>query len=199
MNKHMNSKLTDPLQAAMMELSLRTQGLNLSWLVGGSTGLLIQGVPLAAEPRDLDIYIDRGQAHAMHQALQAYSVDPQAESETNIYRSILSHYDIGGVRVELVGAFEVRALESEYRVEADFLHTESEVHIELATNERITLMPLVHELIFNVLRARPDRYEAIAEACRANDLPQHRALFERLAERNTFSPILRHKCEQLLS
>ncbi|CAG7641304.1 hypothetical protein ACFQI7_11805 [Paenibacillus allorhizosphaerae] len=200
MTNFIHTPLSESLLAALKTIREQSGGHRpLTWLVGGSTGLMLQGVSLAAPPRDLDLYIDREQAAEMHEALKPYAVDEQAESETALYRSILSHYDIGGVKVELVGAFEVRALESEYKVEAAYLSQLQAPWLTQPGLESVRIMPLMHELIFNVLRARPDRYEAIADLCRRQDTAIHRLMLERLASRNRFSAALTDTLERLLN
>ncbi|GCL70488.1 MULTISPECIES: nucleotidyltransferase domain-containing protein [Paenibacillus] len=188
----------EPLHSALKELVASTRHMNLTWLVGGSTGLMLQGAALSAAPRDLDLYIDREQAPVMHKALAHFSTDEQIESETAIYSSILSHYEVAGVKVELVGAFEVRAMDSVYRVEAGYLAAEHAVRGSLHDGTVIHLMPLMHEMIFNMLRNRPDRYHAIADICRKSGLDIHRTVLEKLAERNQFSAELIARLKQLL-
>lgn len=188
----------EPLHSALKELTALTYHMDVTWLIGGSTGLMLQGVSLSAAPRDLDVYIDREQASLMHKALSLYSTDEQMESETAIYSSILSHYDVAGVKVELVGAFEVRALDSVYRVEAGYLASAHAKQGSLHDGTSIQLMPLVHEMVFNVLRNRPDRYHAIAALCRERDSEIHWNVLERLMERNSFSPALTRRLKQLL-
>ncbi|WP_246079034.1 nucleotidyltransferase domain-containing protein [Paenibacillus piri] len=168
----------DHLENALRQVQLRLRGVDKPWLVGGSCGLLLHGVPLQAPPRDLDLYADDESASELHRALSGYAVDEQTEDRSGMYRSILSHYSIEDIKVELVCGFEVTAHESVYRVEAGYLvqsqpiairtggvmepETESDVSLP-----PLKLMPLEHELLFNVLRDRPDRYEAIAGVMRS--------------------------------
>ncbi|WP_426453555.1 hypothetical protein ACP26L_14710 [Paenibacillus sp. S-38] len=177
----------EPLRLALQEIGRSSGEAQAAWLVGGSTGLLLQGVPLAAPPRDLDLYTDRDTAYKLHSALLRWSVDEQQESATDIYRSILSHYVISGVSVELVGAFEVRASESEYRVEAAYLQRAYyALPLRLGDGLETGLMPLAHELLFNLLRQRPDRYEAIAEVLRTRKDSRELAALKSLISRNRF-------------
>lgn len=136
-----------------------------TWLVGGSCGALLQGVELQAVPRDLDVYVDAVHAETVHRALAAYSMDDQAYSETDMYGSLLSHYSIEGVQVELVGSLRVRSDGSEYEVRVQSLLA-SYAQTGLIGGTTIRFMPLVHELVFNVLRDRRDRYEPLAKAMR---------------------------------
>lgn len=130
------------------------------WLIGGSCGLLMQNVDIGRSPRDLDIYVDRNDVSAIHSSLQDYSVDTPVYSQTSIYASILSHYQIHGDAVEVVGDFKVQALDSFYQVEAAYLW-EDHSYTAVIGNHEVKVMPLAHELLFNLLRNRPDRYEAI--------------------------------------
>lgn len=188
----------EPLHSALKELVGSTGHMNVTWLVGGSTGLMLQGAALSAAPRDLDLYIDREQAPMMHKTLARFSTDEQIESNTAIYSSILSHYEVAGVKVELVGAFEVRAMDSVYRVEAGYLAKEHAVRGSLKDGTIIHFMPLMHEMVFNVLRNRPDRYLAIADICRKSGIEIHRTVLEKFTERNQFSPALVTRLTQLL-
>ncbi|MCZ8512929.1 hypothetical protein O9H85_10960 [Paenibacillus filicis] len=183
-----NNRLPEAMRRALSEVGRQTAPLPGGWLVGGSTGLLLQGVTLAASPRDLDIYADRTLAEAIHERLSRYSTDERQESETAIYRSVLSHYDIEGIKVELVGAFEVRALGCEYAVEAGFLGDAfaAEWRPSPSWDYPIRMMPLVHELLFNLLRQREDRYEAIGAACRRQP-ERHIEALEALLARNRFT------------
>lgn len=193
----------DNLREALRIIHGLTAGKGCTWLVGGSTGLMLQGVALAAMPRDLDLYADREDALAVHRELSAYAVDGQSESASGLYRSLLSHYEIAGASVELVGGFEVCAHDSEYKVEArdwaaswaESLDTDGGAG---AGGASILLMPLAHELLFNVMRERADRYEAIAAHCRSANPQRHRMALESLLERQRIGLPLRRRLERLL-
>ena len=110
-------ELASPIGAALKTIDEALGDDGLHWMVGGSCGLLLQRVALTAPPRDLDIYMDEAEMARFHEKLAPYAIDGPALSETDRYRSILSHYDIGGVRVEAVGSFTVRCGLSVYRTE----------------------------------------------------------------------------------
>ncbi|MCR8642305.1 hypothetical protein NV379_06490 [Paenibacillus sp. N1-5-1-14] len=165
-------------------------------LLGGSAGLLLQGVLLQAAPRDLDYYTDIAYTQTLSRGLQAYAVDALCESQTDIYYSMLSHYDMGGVSVELVGGFRVTARDSVYQVDVSFLSENGAIHYELE-GRTIRLMPLSHELLFNVLRKRHDRYEPIAEAMLPR-LEDHQAILQQLLAQGTWSDEVLTQIERLL-
>ncbi|MCS7462458.1 hypothetical protein N0M98_20255 [Paenibacillus doosanensis] len=188
-------KLGDALKMLLADLSRVEE----PWLIGGSCGLLMQGVSLAQAPRDLDMYADRAGAAAIHSALLAYSVDEQQEDRSSMYCSVLSHYRLSGITLELVGDFEVTAHDSVYRVETDYLYKELAASYPLADSagKPLKLMPLEHELIFNLLRDRPDRYEAIARVMAGRYGGWTKAL-DQLVARNRLSDALVSRLQRLL-
>ncbi|MWC28454.1 hypothetical protein [Paenibacillus sp. MMS18-CY102] len=133
------------------------------WIVGGSTGLALRGIGIGRPPRDLDLYSDLDSALLLHKRLERYSVDQQHWSETDRYQSLLSHYVIETVPVEVVGGFVVQAHGCRYALEVnDWLLGHS---LEVQCNgKRLHVVPLSHELLFNVLRDRTDRADIIVQA-----------------------------------
>jgi hypothetical protein len=184
------------ISQALEQINTILKKKGMKWLVGGSCGLLLQGVSLLQPPRDLDIYVDKTAASIMYNTLRAYSIDSLQQSETDIYISLLSHFQIAHVPVELVGGFEVRAKQSLYRVEVEDVLYEYRIPVKLGMIN-YELMPLAHELIFNLLRDRMDRYTAIAIKMRSNPalyMPPLQAILKR----NTFAPSLLTQINELL-
>lgn len=173
------------LIGALRRLAREWENSRQSWLVGGSCGLWLQGVELDNAPRDIDVYADLSEARVLHEILLPRSIDKQVFDESGIYVSLLSHYQMGQYVLELVGGFEVKAEGSHYRVEiGELLFGQSHsVHLD---TERLRLMPLSHEFLFNVLRDRPDRYVPIGEAiCLHTE--DHLPLLQSLITRNVWS------------
>jgi hypothetical protein len=181
---------------ALERIHSHLQTKNAAWLVGGSCGLLLQDVAIEQSPRDLDIYVDAKSAVVVFEALRIYATDQLVHSQTDIYVSLLSHFLIANVSVEVVGGFEVHAEQSHYQVEiSDFLLS---FGVSYDTkNCQIGLMPLAHELVFNMLRQRPDRYNAIAEKMRRNP-NRYLTPLNKILERNSFSPNFIKKLNELL-
>lgn len=167
------------------------------WLLGGSCGLLLHGVKLDKAPRDIDLYTDEIRIEHIHGQLASKLpvLDYPVLDETRTYRSTLSHYQLDAYTVELVGGFEVRARESYYRVHVEpVLYPAASVYALEAGN--VHLMPLAHELIFNLLRDRPDRYEPISERIRENS-QDHALLIEQMIQHNGFHPQFRQRILRL--
>ncbi|GIP52094.1 hypothetical protein [Paenibacillus vini] len=176
---------------AIQKLSQVCKDAEGSWLLGGSCALWLQGVPLSAAPRDIDIYADTQHAGTLHSLLEAFALDEPELDESGLYKSRLSHYKLGNLTLELVGGFQVKTEGALYRTEVTDILAPAAGTVSLES-EVVMLMPLAHEFIFNVLRARPDRYLPIAGEIRKNP-KQHLPLLFLLLERNywTFETIAR--------
>lgn len=176
---------TPALAAALHVVSKAWTGPGLVWLLGGSCSLLLQQVKLERQPNDIDVYADIAAAKQLHMAAPGMVEDRQELNCSGPYTSLLSHYQVGGLRLELVGGFEILARGSMYRLEVEHILQEQAPLLELEDNH-LQLTPLSHEFMFNLLRDRPDRYEAIAQVM--NGCPDlHAPLVSRLLQTNVWS------------
>ncbi|WP_338551740.1 hypothetical protein [Paenibacillus sp. KS-LC4] len=182
------------IEQALASIAQLTAGSGAPWVVGGSAGLMLRGAALTSEPRDLDLYTDEADVDCLHALLQPFATDIPVLDETGIYRSRLSHYLIDGVTVELVGGFVVRAHDSCYETQVRSLllpyAEQMTVRGGSALAATVTVVPLAHELWFNVLRDRRDRYELIIEAY-CEDEVRHSPALEQLESRNQLSAALK--------
>ncbi|MDT3426830.1 hypothetical protein J2Z22_002364 [Paenibacillus forsythiae] len=153
------------------------------WLLGGSCGLLLQDVPLAAPPRDIDLYADLEAVDRLHSALGRYACGKPAEDWSRGCYSLIGHYRLEDYHLELVCGFRICSGPSKYNVETCLLQAGAPAGNYSGVG-RLRLMPLAHEFVFNVLRGRRDRYEAIASVMRRN-LPAHLPLLQTLIRRNS--------------
>lgn len=146
-----------------------------TWLLGGSCALLLQRVALDKEPQDIDIYANEEDAIRLQEQWEQWSMDQSEWNETSMYRSLLSHYQIGAATVELVGEFHVRTSWCSYHTT---VRDGLDQHAILWKEEgmEIRLMPLSHELVFNLLREREDRFLPIANAMEAEPEKHQRAI-----------------------
>ncbi|MHA6483879.1 nucleotidyltransferase family protein [Paenibacillus sp. strain BS8-2] len=169
-----------------------------NWVIGGSAGLMLRGVTLSAMPRDLDLYCDQENMLQVHEALRHYTVDGPEYSETDIYRSYLSHYEVEGIRLELVGGFEVSAHGCVYRTEVREVLLPLGRPVQVQGAGIATVVPLAHELWFNALRERPDRVEPIVQAFAANSSVHEKAL-QVIERRNKLQPLAMREVRRWLS
>lgn len=177
--------LSEPMKAALVELSERLAHLKGQWVVGGSCGLILHGVELSAQPRDLDIYVDEPVVTHVATSLRDIAIAAPHVSETAMYRSNLSHYNFANVHIELVGGFEVNSDGSLYRVQVDEALAPYNTDY-IVNGKHIKLIALAHELVFNLLRKRVDRYEVIAKAMR-KDIAYHEHVLQHIVQKNKFS------------
>ncbi|MFD2612005.1 nucleotidyltransferase domain-containing protein [Paenibacillus gansuensis] len=170
---------------ALSHVSRLLEPLSPNWLVGGSCGLLLQGVPIGRPPRDIDIYVDEIHTAAAAFCLKEFATDQLQYNETDIYSSHLSHYELSGISVELVGGFVVRSMNSRYEVNVSARL--SPVSEEAVIKQvKFHLMPLPHEFVFNVLRERMDRVQAIASRMGAEP-DKYRPVLSSIIKENTIS------------
>jgi len=175
---------------------------NTTWVLGGSAALMLRGLPLGAPPRDIDLYCDEADMDDIHKALSGCAIDSPELSETDIYRSTLSHYRIGSVQVELVGGFSVQALGCCYEVEVRKVLLPYGEALELGGQsegkpELVRIVPLAHELWFNTLRKRVDRVAVIsAEMRKAPHI--HQPALQAIEEGNDMADdVARAVCESV--
>ncbi|RCW51122.1 nucleotidyltransferase domain-containing protein [Paenibacillus prosopidis] len=155
--KHIQKTLATVIQA--------TESSQSKWIVGGSAGLMLRGIPLSAAPRDLDIYCDDEYMHSIFQSLKEFAVDEPTVSVTGMYRSRLCHFHIQNVQVELVAGFQVKASGCRYETAVRELLIPYGDRIKLGgESQSVYVTPLAHELCFNMLRGRSDRVQLIVQA-----------------------------------
>ncbi len=172
-------------QEAVAALAARMESCAALWVLGGSTGLGMRGAKLASTPRDIDIYADAEDARMIHAHLLQWSTDAQQVSTTERYSSLLSHYAIAGAAVELVGDFRIDTAGSHYVTEVgQLLHAAGDTC--RAGEAQVRLVPLGHELIFNILRERTDRCQLVGEMIGLQPA-KHWPLLRELLARNRLS------------
>lgn len=174
------------IESALASIVRATDGSGVTWIVGGSAGLMLRGLELSSEPRDLDIYSDEADFDRLYDMLQPFAVDKPLFDESGIYRSRLCHFLIDGVSVELVGGFVVKAHGCRYDTEVVSLLLPYSESFRVSEGDAVPVVPLAHELWFNVLRDRPDRSQLIVEAYRADE-KRHQEAMSELEKRNHFS------------
>lgn len=194
--KGFNEKFPD-ISRALQTLAQRCEGAKEAWLLGGSCGLWLQGVPLDASPRDIDIYADMSGAEELHGLLAENALDEPRLDQSGLYVSQLSHYRLNEWTLELVGGFQVKTEGAVYRTEVDEVLAPGAPTVRLGESE-LRLMPLSHEFVFNLLRGRPDRYLNIASVMRRK-AEGHLPLLYQLLRRNQWSAEVVARMAELLN
>ncbi|WMT43475.1 hypothetical protein RE628_10420 [Paenibacillus sp. D2_2] len=146
---------------------------------------MLQGVGITEAPRDIDVYADLYDASQIHELLRDIAVDEPHYDRTERYVSVLSHYALDSISIELVGGFEVRSEGGLYKTEIAEVLASYAVQTKVQ-GQSLQLMPLAHEFVFNVLRGRPDRYVNIAAVMR-KEPQKHMPLLAVILQRNLWS------------
>jgi hypothetical protein len=82
-------------------LYARLSGTDVVWVVTGSLGFALQGVPVT--PHDIDVQTDARGAYAIARLFSEYSVRPVAFSSAATIRSHFGALAIAGITVEIMG------------------------------------------------------------------------------------------------
>jgi hypothetical protein len=87
-------------------LYARLSGTGVVWVVTGSLGFALQGVPVT--PHDIDLQTDAGGAYAIARLFAEYAVRPVAFSSAATIRSHFGALAIAGISVEIMGDIQKR-------------------------------------------------------------------------------------------
>lgn len=176
------------IHKALAAIVTLTEASRAAWVVGGSAGLMLRGLKLTADPRDLDLYCDEADVSAIYQSLRSFATDEPVLSTTSMYRSTLCHFSIQGVQVELVGGFRVSSPSGSYEtnVRGQLLPYSEVIRLDGSVHS-VHVVPLAHELWFNRLRGREDRVALIAESM-ASSMRNHDRALQAIEDTNTFHP-----------
>lgn len=188
--------LETALGSIVEELEFYGLGKPPEWLLGGSCGLLLHGAQLAAPPHDIDIYCDLKDTWQLHQLLLRYAVSPPEEDFSGSCYSLRALYFMGEAKVELVGGFRMGSGEWQYSVDVGMMQQYAPVRNYEGVG-LVRLMPVAHELIFNLLRGRDGRCQAITRLIK-QDLATHLPLLYQLIQENHLEDHLQAKLEELL-
>jgi len=137
--------------------ALEAAGVN--WVVTGSLGLALQGVPLV--PHDIDIETDAQGTYRVAELFADKVSKPIAFSTGNRIRSHFGALQIGGLKVEVMGGMEHQREDDTWESPADL-----DVHKRYvnACGMRIPVLALEYEREAYAKMGRLERAEQIARA-----------------------------------
>lgn len=93
------------LQARVLRfIAKRLEDSAVDWVVTGSMGMALQGVPF--EVHDIDIQTDHAGAYQVEARLMEFVVTPVRYTVSERIRSHLGELEVEGVRVEIMGGIE---------------------------------------------------------------------------------------------
>ncbi|HEY0605772.1 MAG TPA: hypothetical protein VGD58_22805 [Herpetosiphonaceae bacterium] len=91
---------------ALREICSRLVQLDIPWVVTGSCGLLLQGVPVTV--RDIDLQTDQQGAYAIARLFAAEVARPIRQSHTDRIQSHFGALSLHTIEVEIMGAVQYR-------------------------------------------------------------------------------------------
>ena len=101
---HLEVCVRSEIYAVLHQLDAALAGV--FWVITGSVGLALQGVPL--EPNDVDIQTDDDGAYEAARRLAAHVTQPVTRVERSWGRSLMGKLDIDGLQVEIIGDIQTR-------------------------------------------------------------------------------------------
>ena len=122
------------------------------WVVTGSTGFALQGVPV--EPKDIDIQTDRAGAYEIERLIAAAVVRPVTFSTAERIRSHFGALLLGGVTVEIMGDIEKRRPDGTWAPPPDLSRHSHMVTVE---GMRLPVLSLEYEYQAYVALGRTER------------------------------------------
>jgi glyoxylate reductase len=171
------------------------------WVLTGSAGFALQGVPV--QPRDVDVQTDEKGAYAIEGILKARFprsvVDPVGMREAPLVRSHLGRMDILGLRVEIMGDIQKRKPDSPWEPPLDLksLRTfvpwrswsvpvlpiayEREAYLRLGRSERAEALGrfLEKPKVYVTRRLPPEAIDVLSPLLRVNIWPEEETVVPR--------------------
>lgn len=89
-------------QRVLLKLIRLLNGKNIYWIVGGRTGLILQGVEVE-DDGEIDICTTKEGAYAIEKILKPYQIDKTNYQESPTFKAYVAKYLINGITVEVMG------------------------------------------------------------------------------------------------
>jgi hypothetical protein len=149
------------LLRVLRKLCLRLDDRDLNWAVVGSLGLALRGAPI--EPRDIDIMTDEAGAYELERVFSEFVVSPVSLKTSDRIRSHFGALNIDGVKVEIMGDFQMRLEDGTWDLPPDMMKIR---HTESVEGMAIPFLPLQWQYDSYSKLGRSDRAEAVLELMR---------------------------------
>ncbi len=130
--------MRDEIMAVLRHLDRDLDGV--VWVITGSVGLALQGMPL--EPRDVDLQTDEAGAYEIQRRLATYTTRPATFVTRERTRSHWGAFSIDGVEVEVMGDIQQRAPDGDWDPAPDLSQLARWVQVD---GLRMRVLPLAYE------------------------------------------------------
>ncbi len=144
--------ITPPFLAALRVIVASLDGRGVDWVVTGSLGHALQGVPV--QPKDIDLQTDAAGAYAIQDRLSEFVVQPVTFLTSENIRSHLGALLIEGVQVEVMGDVEKRLADGSWTPTPDLSRLRKFMGV---AEMRVPVLALAYEAEAYELLGRPER------------------------------------------
>ncbi len=133
------------------------------WALMGSTASVLQGLPDYSPP-DIDLATTRDGAYIMSGAIGSTNaiVRPVKYSSAGPYTSHFGIFEVGGVKVEVMGDLVIHCADGEIKLTDHFAHWSDKVRVLHFEGMHVPVVPLEWQIVANALLGRPERVNGTA-------------------------------------
>ena len=111
------SGLDERFLAVLEALVVRLEGRSIDWALTGSTAHVLQGVSVT--PNDVDVQTTEEGAYAIEAVFAGEVVDPVSPTESTTIRSHFGAFELGEIRVEVMGDVQKRRADGTWEPPVD--------------------------------------------------------------------------------
>ena len=112
----------------LRKINARLNNTSVNWVVTGSLGFALQGVPV--EPNDLDLQTDKRGAYEIERYFPEFMTKRVTFSSTERIRSHFGELMIDGIKVEIMGDIQKRLEDGSWENPVDLEHHKRVVEVE---------------------------------------------------------------------
>lgn len=143
----------------------RLRGREIRWIVVGSTGLALRGLPL--EPHDIDIMSDDIGAYEIERAFSEFVKKQVSLRESKTLRSHFGELEIDGVKVEIMGDLRIRSPDGTWE---ELVDMQKNTLVAFVEDMRLPVLSFECEQSASKRLGRNERAEMIDEHLRREQL-----------------------------
>lgn len=140
----------------LRKINARLNNTSLNWVVNGSLGFALQGVPV--EPNDIDIQTDKRGAYEIERHFSEFVTKRVAFSSTERIRSHFGELIVNGIKVEIMGDIQKSLEDGSWETPVDLEHHKRVVEVE---GMQVPVLSLEYEYQAYLKLGRVDKAEML--------------------------------------
>lgn len=140
----------------LRKINARLNNTSLNWVVNGSLGFALQGVPV--EPNDIDIQTDKRGAYEIERHFSEFVTKRVAFSSTERIRSYFGELIVNGIKVEIMGDIQKSLEDGSWENPVDLEHHKRVVEVE---GMQVPVLSLEYEYQAYLKLGRVDKAEML--------------------------------------